>query len=480
MGFSLESPINYNEVVEEKGDLYRGIKILHDAVKSTYGPNGNTIILHDAFNNAFATKDGVSIAKKISFKDPVMNAGAQLIKQAAEKTLEEAGDGTSGSIILAYELINKGIDIYGTKPLTRENLDQLDYIRDLIINDIDKLKAPIKEDQVFKVAKIASNGDEVIADLITKAFSHSENVKVIEGDNFKDKLETVKGMKLRTTYFDSAFINNISKKSAEYNNCNVIILDGKLTSMDSIKDLISNENPTVIIAEHFEDIPLGLLKYNYNKGIIKVLPIKAPGVGSHRKNLLKDMAVYTGATVLNPNKINSNPRLVGTLNSIEVFKDEAILYKEITNKKVSELIKELETYRNSDVDSHEKELASQRIEGLSANSSMIKIGGDSPAEIKERFDRVDDAVRAVECAKKDGIIAGGGITLNVLATTYKKDSPYAEVFSIPFKILKPNLDEAPLDPAKVIKTSVKNAVSVAKTILSTSHIVLNESQWKIL
>src|SRR5699024_1184831 len=143
-------------------------------------------------------------------------------------------------------------------------------------------------------------------------------------------------------------------------------------------------------------------------------------------------------------------------------------------------IKELETYRNSGVDSHEKELTSQRIEGLSANSSMIKIGGDSPAEIKERFDRVDDAVRAVECAKEDGIIAGGGITLNVLATTYKKDSPYAEVFSIPFKILKPNLDEAPLDPAKVIKTSVKNAVSVAKTILSTSHIVLNESQWKIL
>lgn len=469
------------EIKEGKEFLIRGINKLGDTVKKTYGPNGKTVILHDFQNNPYTTKDGVSVAKAIKFENPEMNAGSELVKQAAIKTLEEAGDGTTTSIVLATELINKGYDIFGGKALNKDHLEELDELAAVSIKYIEENSVEVKEGDLEKVARIASNSDEVITKLVKEAFEHSHIVKVEEGDSFEDKLELINGMKLKTTYFDSSFINNLSKKTAEYSNPRVIILDGKLRNISAISNLIKDTEPTVIFAEHFEDNVMALLKYNYNKGHVKIIPVKLPGVGGHRKNLMGDIADYCNASILPVNMENNNIAAMGRIEGIVVGREETVLFSDSKNKKVIKKIKELNEFMTHESNKHELDLAKLRIEGLEGSSSIIKVGGNSPAEIKERFDRVEDSVKAVECALSEGVVKGGGLTLYKSVEKISSTNRFAYCFMQPYKILNTvnvkNMEDV-LDPVKVLKTAIKNSISVAKTVLSTDAIILNESQWK--
>lgn len=471
------------------------VKEIAEVVQFTYGPNGNTVILVDDEGNPYATKDGVSVAKSIQYNDSYKNIIATLIKQAAKKTLDEAGDGTSGSICLSNSFIQKGFKLLEEGHSYSDIKKQLETLLGYVTIRLEELARNIEKEDLYRIGYISSNSDEEIADIVDKAFKHSNRVKVEEGDSFKDELVEINGMRLVASYFNQAFINNESKYNIEYKDSFIILIDGKLTKLETISNILQKvtNKPIIIIADHFEDNIVNILKENYNRGALQIALVKSPGIGNFRRNVMKDISIYTGATLLNPNKTYTETAYIGTIDGIEVNKEHTTIFKKKFNKEVSKRIKELNIYLQQDINNNEKELVQQRIDQLSGSTSIIKVGGKSDIEIKERRDRIDDAVRAVSCAIEEGVIEGAGLSLVKIALEreFKNDfmdclyTPYLTLFGLEDVhikkrdiILHSKKLENVLDPLKVIRCSLENSISVAKTILGTKAIVLPEQLWK--
>jgi chaperonin GroEL len=488
--------IQFDKEVRE--GLVNGVNKLSNAVKCTMGPNGNTVIIPDAENYGKykVTKDGVSVAREIYLQDPIENIGAQLVKQAAEETLEKAGDGTTTSTVLSQALINN------LKEFSSNNINKtFDEIIPKVLIELKNESKKLRREDILHVASISANNDLQIGNIINKAFRNSDIVKIKKSSNIKDDVLLINGMSLEVGYFSKHFVTNTKKAITEFENPLVLIVDGKIEKLDqyrTILEYVAEENKSLlIITEHIHEQSLRKLETLVLSNNIKLCIIKTPGFGPHRKDLIKDLSIFTNSTVIDTMKaFNANyPKSVlGTLESCSISKTESVLTKS-KEVNIDEYLLDLES-QLSELDKSDLsyDLLKQRIEYLKGSISIISVGGNTENEMNEKYDRYDDAVKAVKCALEEGIVQGGGLALywttQKVASTLKNLKPKSIEFNILQSLNAPvdiigipvNTDMFKLnivDPLKVTNTALLNAVAVTKTILSTNAVVLNKDEWKI-
>lgn len=485
---------------EGRNKLLNGINKLNRAVSSTMGPNGKTVIIPDKDNPLHykVTKDGVSVANSIRFKDPVEDIGAELIKQAANKTVDEAGDGTTTSTVLATAFINN-LKNFNSVDINKA----FDEIIPKVIDELRKNSRQLKHEDIKYVATISANNDMEIGNIIQQAYDFSSIIK-IEESGIKDSLELIEGMSLPVSYFSKKFITNTNKGQVDMLEPYVIIIDGKLEKVDCFKqpiEYIAEQNKELlIITEHVNESVLRNIEFNVKERGLKCCIIKAPGFSKHRKDLLEDISKFTGASIIRDLSSKYSTNILGKLNSANISKDRSILVKH-EDINLNENITSLKEYSKTIEDKYEKELLDQRISNLTGKVSIIKVGGKSELEVKERKDRYDDAVLAVACALEEGIVEGAGYALRE-ARFLVIDNLNPITQGITDALCKPswtisengcNLEEDYykgsdhsrtsyfdlniIDPLKVTRCALENAVSVAKTILSTEAIVLSHLEW---
>ena len=475
---------------EAREKLLNGINKLADAVSSTMGPNGKTVIITGEKGEPYATKDGVSVAKAISFKDPVENIGAQMVKEAAIKSGDEAGDGTTTATVLAQAFINNLKDF---EP--NEITEAFDKIIPEVLKQLKINSRTLKKSDIKYVASISANNDMEIGNIIQDAYNFSNIVKIEKSNNSKDEIILVDGTQINTSYFSKHFINNLSKQECNLEELKVLIIDGKLDSLLPFefifKSCAENNIPLLIITEHVSEKCLRLLETNVISGNLKCCVIKSPGFGQHRKDLLRDLSDLTGATIVNNFNNKYNINILGILESVKVSKNNSILVKHESINIDDLLLSLKELIDSKTIEDNDLDLLKQRYEILSGKISLIKVGGKTENEMKERYDRYDDAVKAVACALEEGIVEGAGVALQkcVFNLSEKSNeitikilqsllSPKQKIVENGSKVYIENLFNLNIiDPLKVTRCALENAVSVAKVILTTNCVVLNEYQW---
>ncbi len=474
---------------EAKERLLEGINELADAVQVTLGPNGKTVIIFDEYGKPKITKDGVSVSNNIGFKDPIKFAGATLVKEVAKNVAEEAGDGTTTATILARALINAGIEL--------NNEFSISEIKDEYKNNLAKILKLLKKEQrkftkkdLYKVAYVSVNNDEELSNLITEAYNYSNRVLTEEGDRVEDYIEFKEGIEYPVSYFSKHFITNQNKQIAELENAYVLLLDCKLTNLNSLEKLLTHLNqkqlPLLIITEEITKEVLHLLEANQINNALKLLPIKPPGYAEYRKEYIKDISMITGAKIITnlnslitTNDLGFVKKVTSTSRNTLIIPDKKEGINELSN-----ILKE--RISTEDLNKQEKELLTKRLENLNSKVAIIKVGGKSEVEMKEKKDRVEDAVLAVKSALEEGVVQGAGATLVNIANSIEKDSEISKEIANcliqPFIQLtvngvnKTKLKDV-IDPFKVTRVALENAFSVAITIITTEAVVLNPNQW---
>jgi chaperonin GroEL len=474
---------------ESRDKLLSGINKLANTVKVTLGPSGNTVIIADEKGKPYNTKDGVSVSNYIKLKDPIENIGIQLIKEAARKTADEAGDGTTTSTVLIQSFIQEGIKFLDSGGTYNEIKEIFATCIPDIVHNLKLMSTTISENNIKDVATISANNDINIGELVQVAFNYSTNVKVEEGNAIKDSIEFIEGVSYPVTYHSKAFITDESKGIAELDNPQVLLLDCKLDNINKIVKIIKHCNklelPLVIITEFISDDVLRLLETNQINGSLKLLPIKSPGYAQYRKEYIKDISILTGATIVNDLNNEPYPSVLGELKTATCKREETLLIPVDTDLIGGRINDLLSLSNQPDIDDYGKKMLLERINNLNGTLSIIKVGGKSDIEMKERYDRIEDAVFAVSSALEEGVIPGGGITLYKLSYRYDHPIIYNTLRS-PNKIINENgasvdpneeLSRDIVDPLKVTRCALENSASVALTILGTEAIVLNEYLW---
>jgi len=480
---------------EARARLFKGIQKLHDAVASTMGPNGRTVIISDDRGNPKVTKDGVTVARAINFKDPIENLGAILIKDVAELTVDQAGDGTTTATVLANALIQNLKD-YESKEVNK----YLDLLIPKVLQHLKNNSRELLKEDIKYVASISANNDVQIGDIIQQAYNFSSIVKVEESNSFEDSIEFINGMKLDVSYLSKRFANT-TRETTEFTNPHVLLLDGKLEDLMPLKDILTkistNDESILIIVEYISEKEMRKLESNVMSGNINLCAIKTPGFGPVRKDFLRDISDFTGAEIVSitPNKQVSYKAL-GKLESCTISKNHSLLIKH-EDIDVDDIVSSLTTMANEVIDltDYDKDIIIKRVEMLTGKASIIRVGGRSEIEMRERKDRYEDAVLAVACALEEGIVEGGGVALLKAANyIYNEEEEWLGIemgirhsLWAPSTIINTNgadfdvdislYDQNIIDPLKVTRCALENAVSVAKIILSTDCVVLNAMQW---
>ena len=484
--------ITFSKEVRDK--LLSGINKACKAVSATLGPNGKTVIISDSgkYGQYKVTKDGVSVINSITLKDPIENIGVQLLREAAKKTVEDAGDGTTTSTVLATAFVNNLKD-FNTTDINRA----FDEIIPKVIEQLKINSKELKREDIKHVASISANNDLQIGELIQQAYNHSDIVKIEESSNTEDILDTLPGMLLPVSYFSKHFITNQSKGTCEFTNVNTLIIDGKLEKLENFRSILEltqqPNNSLLIIVEDIHEQALRKLETFVLSQSLPICVIKSPGFSKHRKELLQDLCDFTGATLITELSKIYNTDILGKLQSCKISKNNSILVKD-DNINIADKLEVLnELFKNIELTEYDKDLIKQRIEYLKGKISIIKVGGKSELEMKERFDRYDDAVKAVACALEEGIVEGGGkvltqIMFNIANTEHSElekqlltalSKPHQTIIDngSTFDYTKSMFEQNIIDPLKVTRCALLNAVSVAKVILSTEAVVLNSEEW---
>ena len=494
---------------DARTQIFRGIEKLANAVSSTLGASGKCVILEDAQGKPVITKDGVTVADSIYLRDSVENIGATLLKEAARKTVKEAGDGTTTATILAHAIISEAYKVE-TKD-TRAVKEQILKGVDKVIKNLEKQSTPVKN-KIDDIAVISTNNDKVLGSIIAEAFKTvgDGGLVVMEPSASGDtKVEVVEGVEYNKGLLNPNFITNKETGTAELESPLVLIMDSKIDSIRQIQPVleyvIKEKQPLLIIGEVEETVVSALLM-NKVKGNIKINVLDPPAYGLRRKEILDDLALLTGATVVNED-------LGDDLNSIEVDylgqcvkvvteKDKSVIRVNEPSEEVEGLIAKTRVNLMGDNKEHERIGLEQRLARLSAKVAVIKVGANSAIELKEKQDRVEDAICATRAAIKEGIVPGGGIALLNSCKILNKDivgeNILQEAIKAPFKTILQNAGlkvEEPtkkgvgvnvvtgnmvnmfkagiIDPLLVTKSALRNAASVATTILSTDCVINN-------
>jgi len=413
--------VRYN--VEARDALKKGVDILANAVKVTLGPKGRNVIIDKKFGSPAITKDGVTVAKEIELKDPIENMGAQMVKEVASKTADIAGDGTTTATVLAQAIVTAGIKnvAAGANPMDLKR--GIDKAVAAIVENLRSQSQTVGEDnnKIKQVASISANNDEVIGALIAEAMGKVGKDGVItveEAKGTETEVKTVEGMQFDRGYLSPYFVTNADKMEAELDNPYILIYDKKISNMKELLPVLEKQvqtgKPLLIIAEDLDGEALATLVVNKIRGSLKVAAVKAPGFGDRRKAMLEDIAILTGGTVISEERgyklENADLTYLGTAEKVVVDKDNTTIINgsgetEDIKARVNQIKAQIET-TTSDYD---KEKLQERLAKLAGGVAVLYVGAASEVEMKEKKDRVDDALHATRAAVEEGIVAGGGV-----------------------------------------------------------------------
>jgi len=495
--------------IEAKSKVFDGIEKLTKAVSSTLGASGKCVILEDQNGKPIITKDGVTVADSIFLIDPVENIGATLIKEAARKTVNEAGDGTTTATVLAHAILKEAYKTNNAdiRSIKSEILNGVDKV----VKNLNKQSVPVK-DKIDDIAIISTNNDKSLGEVIAKAFKQvgDTGLVVMEPSTLGDtKVDVVEGVEYNKGLMHPNFITNKQKGTAELEKPLVLIIDSKVESIRQIQPVleyvIKNNKPLLIIGE-VESAVLSALVMNKMKGNIKINVLDAPAFGLRRKEILDDIALLTGATVVNEDLGDDLSTIaidyLGQCIKVVTEKDKSIIRVEKDKEEVNKIIDSVKEKLKEDNKRHIEVGLEQRLARLSAKVAIIKVGANSDIELKEKQDRVEDAICATKAAIKEGIVPGGGIALlnasNILDSNLIGEKILQEAIKAPFKTILQNagleveeptkkgvgvnvvtgnmvemLSAGIIDPLLVTKSALTNAASVATTILSTDCVINN-------
>ncbi len=529
--------------IDLKNKLLAGIKQLNHSVSSTLGPGGRTVLIKDQSGEVKVTKDGVSVAKSFhELEDQVEDLGAQLVKQVSIKSANEAGDGTTTSTLLAATMVEEGLKLInqGSNPVeVKKGIDK--YVGQ-VVEQIRKIAKDVSsQDQIQQVATISANGDTEVGNLISTAIEKVGRegiVTIEESKTGETSLEIVEGMQFDRGYKSPYFVTNNTTMNASLTEPYILIYDGRITKaaelLNALSKVNSDNKPLLIVAEDIEDEALATLIVNKMRGIVQVAAVKAPDFGERRTLILEDLAILTGGTVISKEKGHKLDKLA-PMQLVEMFgKARTVnVAKETTTivdgngevEKITARAEEIKDQIEKATSFYEKEKLQERLGKLVGGVAIISVGGNSDIEIKERKDRVEDALFATKAALTEGVVPGGGVALieavNSLSISPKEvTSDELLGFDIvrkacyaPFKTILGNCgiedyysilravedardgenlatynaktqnvvdatEAGLLDPAKVTRTAIENAASVAGTILTTESVIFEKKDDK--
>ena len=411
--------------IEARDGLKRGVDALANAVKVTLGPKGRNVIIGKSFGGPTVTKDGVTVAKEIELKDPLENMGAQMVKEVASKTNDLAGDGTTTATVLAQAIVKEGLKnvAAGANPMDLKR--GIDKAVEAIVADLTKQAKVVGSDseKIKQIASISANNDEVIGDLIATAFGKvgKEGVITVEEAKGTDTyVDVVEGMQFDRGYLSPYFVTNPEKMNVELENPYILLYDKKVSSLKELLPVLEpvaqSGKPLLIIAEDVDGEALSTLVVNKLRGALKIAAVKAPGFGDRRKAMLEDIAILTGGTVIAEESgytlENATLEMLGTAEKIVIDKDNTTIVNgagnaDLIKNRVNQIKSQMET-TTSDYD---KEKLQERLAKLAGGVAVLYVGAASEVEMKEKKDRVDDALHATRAAVEEGIVAGGGVAL---------------------------------------------------------------------
>jgi len=510
---------------DARNKLYSGVKQLADAVKVTMGPRGRNVLLQKSFGSPTITKDGVSVAREIELSDPLENMGAQLVKEVASKTNDEAGDGTTTATVLAEAIFREGLRnvTAGANPVQLKR--GMDKASASILKELKAMSRVVDtKDQIAQVATISANADTQIGNMIAEAMDKVGKDGVItveEAKGIEDELDVVEGMQFDRGYLSPYFVTNIEKMTTEMEAPFILLSDKKISSLKEILPILEAVNqtqrPLLIIAEDVDGEALSTLVVNRLRGSLNISAVKAPGFGDRRKAMLQDIATLTGGTVISEEMGMSletaTMDVLGTAAKVVIDKDNTTIIdgsgiKEVVDARIAQIRNEIENTSSE----YDKEKAQERLAKLSGGVAVIKVGAPTETEMKEKKDRVDDALSATRAAVEEGIVIGGGAALIKAALKVSHDLIGDEqigadiiirAVTAPMKQIAANagfdagvvvneiaknkdinigFDAATgnyvdmfkagiVDPTKVERVAMQNAVSVASLLLTTEATV---------
>ncbi len=516
---------------ESRENLRKGVDILANAVKVTLGPKGRNVILDKKFGAPTITKDGVTVAKEIELKDPVENMGAQLVKEVASKTADDAGDGTTTATVLAQAIFTNGIKnvAAGANPMDLKR--GIDKAVKTVISDLQGQSKEIKDSsEISQVATVSANNDHEIGNMVADAMDKVGRDGVItveEAKSTKTEVKTVEGMQFDRGYLSPYFVTNSDKMEVELENPYILIYDKKISAMKEllpVLELVSQSSkPLLIIAEDIEGEALATIVVNKIRGALKVAAVKAPGFGDRRKAMLEDLAILTGGTVISEERgyklESATIDYLGTADKVNIDKDNTTIVsgagkKSDINARVNQIKKQIKNTTSE----YDKEKLQERLAKLSGGVAILYIGAATEVEMKEKKDRVDDALHATRAAVQEGIVAGGGIAFiratnaldkldldnedqntGVIIVKTALESPIRTIVensggegSVVIQKVKESKNDfgynaatdtyesmfaaGIIDPTKVSRLALENAASIASLLITTECVVVDEPE----
>ncbi len=516
--------------IEARDMLKSGVDALANAVKVTLGPKGRNVIIGKKFGAPHITKDGVSVAKEIELKDPIENIGAQMVKEVASKTADIAGDGTTTATVLAQAIISTGLKnvAAGANPMDlKRGIDKA--VRDIVKN----LKKNSQEvgsnnDKIKQIASISANNDEMIGSLIAEAMKAVGNDGVItveEAKGTETEVKIVEGMQFDRGYLSPYFVTNTEKMICEMEKPMILIYDKKITNMKELLPVLEpvaqSGRPFLIIAEDIDGEALATLVVNRIRGSLKISAVKAPGFGDRRKAMLEDLAILTGGQVISEEKgltlENVTLDMLGTAEKVEIDKDNTTIVNGAGDKAlIKTRVEQIKAQIEVSTSDYDKEKMQERLAKLAGGVAVLYVGAPTEVEMKEKKDRVDDALSATRAAVEEGIVPGGGIALIRALSTIDKiksenedemtgiaivkravEEPLRQIVAncggegaVILQKIKEGKDDfgynarsekfenlfsaGVVDPTKVTRIAIENAASIASMLLTTECVIVDE------
>ncbi|GJH02836.1 chaperonin GroEL [Paraburkholderia terrae] len=506
--------------------IVKGVNVLADAVKVTLGPKGRNVLLERSFGAPTITKDGVSVAKEIELKDRFENMGAQIVKQVASKTADVAGDGTTTATVLAQAFVQEGMKhvAAGHNPMDLKR--GIDKAVTAVLDELRTLSKPISTNrEIAQVGAISANSDEAIGKIIADAMEKvgKEGVITVEdGKSLENELDVVEGMQFDRGYISPYFINDPDRQAAYLDEALILLHDKKISNIRDLLPVLEATSkagkPLLIVAEDIDGEALATLVVNAMRGILKVAAVKAPGFGDRRKAMLEDIAILTGATVISEETGKQLEKAtledLGRAKRVEVRKDDTIIIDGAGDaQRIDARVKSIRVQIDEATSDYDREKLQERVAKLAGGVAVIKVGAATEVEMKEKKDRVDDALHATRAAVEEGIVPGGGVALlraraavsSLQGANSDQDAGIQIVLralEAPLRVIASNAGDEPsvviakvlegkgnfgynaatgeygdlveagvVDPTKVTRTALQNAASIAGLILTTDATV---------
>lgn len=520
--------------IDARDRLKRGVDHLANAVKVTLGPKGRNVIIDKKFGAPQITKDGVSVAKEIELKDPVENMGAQMVKEVASKTADIAGDGTTTATVLAQAIVTAGLKnvAAGANPMDLKR--GIDKAVVAVVAELQKMSKTVGDDNsmIKQVATISANSDETIGTLIAEAMAKVKKEGVItveEAKGTETTVEVVEGMQFDRGYLSPYFVTNPEKMEAELENAYILIYDKKISSMKELLPILEKSvqtgKPLLIISEDVDGEALATLVVNKIRGSLKVAAVKAPGFGDRRKAMLEDIAILTGGQVISEERgfklENAELDMLGKAEKISIDKDNTTIVNGAGQKAdIAGRVSQIKAQIESSTSEYDKEKLQERLAKLAGGVAVLYIGAATEVEMKEKKDRVDDALHATRAAVEEGIIPGGGVayiraqsvletmeginadeTTGISIVRRAIEEPLRQItanaglegsivvqkvregkgnfgFNARTEVYEDLLSAGVIDPTKVTRVALENAASIASMLLTTECVISEEREEK--